>query len=125
MSFAETNEGQEAEVALRAGYQYSYALTLASATAGAFPYTLSGQDQRLIEFNMTGGVGSFLLPAIPDDFMDFEFQEIGGSATALTINGNGKLIEGSATLVMNAPGQVRKLRYSPTAGQWKIVGGYL
>jgi len=23
------------------------------------------------------------------------------------------------------PGQVRKLRYSPTAASWKIVGGYL
>ena len=125
MSFAETNEGQEAEVALRAGYQYSYALTLASATAGAFPYTLSGQDQRLVEFNMTGGVGSFLLPAIPDDFMDFEFQEINNSTNTLTINDNGKLIEGSATLIMNVPGQIRKLRYSPTATAWKIVGGYL
>lgn len=120
MSIAETNECQQADVAQRAGYAYSYSLSLSLA---ALPYTLSGQDQRLVEFNVSDGVGSVLLPETPDDFMEFELSEIAGSAVALTVDGNGKNINGNPTYVMNGPFMQRKFRYSPTAAAWIVSGG--
>lgn len=120
MSFAETNEAQQADVAQRAGYAYSYSLSL---TFADLPYTLSGQDQRLVEYDTIDGIGTVKLPPAPDDFMEFEFSEVVGSANALTVDGNGKNIDGFPTATLNTPGMVRIYRYSPTAGQWLSVGG--
>lgn len=120
MSFAETNEAQQADVAQRAGYAYSYSLGLATA---ALPYTLSCQDQRLIEYDLSAGIGSVLLPPTPDDFMEFELQEIGNSTNALTVDGNGNTINGASSITLNQAGIVRRLRYSPTAAEWRVVGG--
>lgn len=126
MSFAESNSARATEVNLGAGFQYAYSLKLITATTAT--YTLSGGDQRLVEFDSSGGAGTLKLPAQPDDWMTFEVAESAGSATALTVDGNGNTINGSASYVMNAAGRVRVFRYVPSAvignpGGWKVVGG--
>lgn len=124
MSVAESSIARQREVAIQAGYQFAASLKL---TTADLPYTLSGGDQRLVEYNMTGGIGTVTLPADPDIGLQFEFCEAANNATALTIDGNGNTIAGAATLVLSTANRTRVLRYvSATGGttaEWKIVGG--
>ena len=54
----------------------------------------------------------------------FTLKECAGSANAcVTLGGNGKLIEGSATLLLNVPYRCRVLRYSEPGDQWEVIGG--
>jgi hypothetical protein len=57
--------------------------------------------------------------------MTFHFSEVKNSANALVIDGNGKTINGAATLTMNAAYRQRKLRYSTLTGvaQWIVIEG--
>lgn len=125
MSFAESVDGRASQVNRGAGFEYSYSLKLL--TAATPSYTLSDADQRLVEFNTTGGPGLLYLPAQPDDWMEFEVIEAAGVNTALTIDGNGHTIMGSAQYVFNAAGRIRSFRYVPATGsaasEWKIVRG--
>jgi hypothetical protein len=124
MGYAESNQARAREVNLGAGFHFASSLKL---TTTELPYTLSGGDQRLVEYDMTGGVGTVTLPAEPDDWMQFEFCESANVATALTIDGNGNTISGSATFVLSTANRTRILRYVPATGvaaaEWKIVGG--
>lgn len=126
MSTAEANSARATEVNLGAGFQYAYSLKLNTVTSPT--YTLTGGDQRLVEYDSSGGTGTLKLPANPEDWMQFELAESANSATALTVDGNGNTIHGVASYVMNAPGRVRVFRYVPSAvvgspGDWRIVGG--
>lgn len=126
MSFSESNAARATEVNLGAGFQFSYSLKLVTATTAT--YTLTGGDQRLVEFDSSGGAGTLQLPAQPDDWMTFEVAESANSAVALTVDGNGSMINGSASYIMNVAGRVRVFRFVPSAvigspGEWKVVGG--
>lgn len=125
MSFAESNSVRATEVNLGAGFQYASSLKLVTATTAT--YTLSGGDQRLVEYDATGGPGTLKLPPQPDDWMEFEVAESANLATALTVDGNGNTINGSTSYVLNAPGRIRIFRFVPATGaavaEWKVVGG--
>ena len=103
----------------RAGFDLgSQQLALYTATT-----TLGNNHGELVQFNATGGAFTIYLPPKPYDGMTFHFSEAAGNATALTVDGNSKSINGAATLTMNAAYRQRKLRYSSLASQWIIVGG--
>lgn len=118
MSLAENNESRAVEVNRGAGFQYAYSLQFVTATLAT--YTLADNDQRLVEYNCTGGAGTIYLPAQPDPWMEFEFVEVAGVATALTIDGNGKTIDGGGSLLLNGAYRRRKVRYNGT--EWNVVG---
>lgn len=120
MSYAESQDARASEIGFTAGVEYSYSLDLVLADQTATTYTLTGDDQRLVEFDATGG-GTLKLPEDPDDWMEFEINEVVGGAGVLTVDGNGNNIEGNATLIMNVPWMKRKLRYSPVASQWLVT----
>lgn len=125
MSFAESNSVRATEVNLGAGFQYAHSLKLITATTPT--YLLTGGDQRLVEYDATGGPGTLQLPANPDDWMEFVVAESAGLATPLTVGGNTNTVNGSVSYIMNAPGRVRVFRYVPATGaaaaEWKVVGG--
>lgn len=125
MSFAESGEARAVEVNRGAGFAYSNSLKLVTATTPT--YTLTSGDQRLVEYDATGGPGTLKLPAQPDDWMEFEVAESANLNTAVTVDGNGNTINGAASYLMNVPGRVRRFRYVPATGaasaEWKVVGG--
>ena len=83
--------------------------------------TLTATSPRLLRLDATGGAFQITLPAAPYEAMTFLFSEDVGSTNAVTLDGNGKTINGSATLVMNAAYRQRMLRYNGT--QWIVIGG--
>lgn len=125
MSFAESAGARAPEVQRGAGFEYSNSLKIATATTPS--YELTDADQRLVEYDTSGGAGTVKLPAQPDDWMEFEFCEQAGSAVALTVDGNGNTIDGAALLLLNAPYRVRLLRFVPALGavaaQWVVARG--
>lgn len=100
-----------------AGFQITTSLDLTSAA------TLTENDQRLVRVNATGGAFTVTLPEHPAPGDTFTFKECAGSANAVTLDGNGTLIEGSASLLLNVPWRARTLRYSEPSDQWEIIGG--
>jgi hypothetical protein len=87
--------------------------------------TLSFSSGQFVPYNTTGGAFTITLPASPTEGMQFNFSENAGSATALTIDGNGKNINGASTLSMAVAYRQRKIRYSSATGvgQWIVIGG--
>jgi hypothetical protein len=85
--------------------------------------TLTNSHSELVQFDASGGAFTIFLPASPYDGQTYHLSEIAGNATALTVDGNGKTINGAATLTMNAAFRQRKLRYSALAAQWIVIGG--
>lgn len=125
MAFAESGEARAVEVNRGAGWEYAYSLKLLTAVSAT--YELTDADQRLVEYNASGGAGTLKLPASPDPWMEFEVCESAGLATLLTVDGNGNTINGSASFLMNVPHRCRKFRFVPATGaaaaEWKVVGG--
>lgn len=105
------------QIKLAAGYQITTSLNLSAAR------TLTENDQRLIRVDPTAAGFTVTLPAGPSPGCEYTFKEVAGSANPVTISGNGKLIEGSATYVLNVPYRCRTLRYSDISGQWEVIGG--
>lgn len=83
--------------------------------------TLTDGDGRHVTLDATAGAYTITLPASPYEGQTYHFSENAGLATAVTISGNGKNINGVANLTMNAAFRQRVLRYNGTA--WIIVGG--
>lgn len=108
---------------MRAGFDLSCSATTPYAAA----FTLSEKYGEYIPFDVSGAGGGFTitLPASPYDGMTFHFSEVKGSSNALTVDGNGKNINGASTLSMAVAYQQRKIRYSSATGvgQWIVIGG--
>ena len=83
--------------------------------------TLTVSSAECVPFDASGGAFTIYLPATPYKNLQFHFSENAGSATALTVDGNGKNINGAATLTMNGAYRQRVLRYNGT--QWIIFNG--
>ncbi len=81
--------------------------------------TLSFSSGQFVPYNTTGGAFTITLPASPVEGMQFDFSENAGSATALTIDGNGKNIVGAGTMSRSTAYLATKLRYNGT--QWITV----
>lgn len=100
------------------GIEYVGAQTITSAT------TLTNTSPRFNELDSSGGVSFVVfLPAAPYESQTFSFSESAGSATTVTIDGNGKNINGSASLAMSTAYKQRTLRYNGT--QWIVIAGLL
>lgn len=105
----------------RAGFDMACQVTTPYAAA----FTLGNNHGEYVPFDVSGGGFTITLPASPYDGMTFHFSEVKNSANALVIDGNGKTINGAATLTMNAAYRQRKLRYSTLTGvaQWIVIEG--
>lgn len=106
---------------MRAGFDLSCSATTPYAAA----FTLSEKYGEHIPFDVSGGGFTITLPANPYDGMTFHFSEVKNSANNLVISGNGKTINGAATLTMGVAYRQRKIRYSSATGvgQWIVIGG--
>ena len=106
---------------MRAGFDLSCSATTPYAAA----FTLSEKYGEYIPFDVSGGGFTITLPASPYDGMTFHFSEVKGSSNALTVDGNGKNINGASTLSMAVAYQQRQIRYSSAmgVGQWIVIGG--
>jgi hypothetical protein len=85
------------------------------------PHTSSGTldvSEWLVYADTTAGPFSLLLPAVPYEGQSYKFVDNApaGSFAAnnLTINGNGKTINGAATLVLSTNFASYELRYNGT-----------
>lgn len=83
--------------------------------------TLTDGDGRFIYLDATAGAYTVTLPAAPYEGQTYYVSENANLATAVTIDGNGKNINGAASLTMNAAFRQRVLRYNGT--QWIVIGG--
>lgn len=81
--------------------------------------TLTINTPQFVPYNATGGAFTITLPAAPYEGLQFNFSENAGSATALTIDGNGKNIVGAGTMSRSTAYQATTLRYNGT--QWITV----
>lgn len=100
-----------------AGFQRTTSLNLSA------DRTLTSNDQRLVRLNPSSAGFTVYLPEGPAPGEEFTFKEVAGSTNPVVINGNGKDIEGSATLTLNVARRCRTLRFSEVSGDWEIVGG--
>lgn len=99
------------------GFQITQSLDLTAAR------TLKLRDQRLVRLDASSAAFTVTLPAGPAPGDTFTFKEAAGSANPVTISGNGKLIEGAASLILNVPWRCRVLRFSDTGNRWELIGG--
>lgn len=99
----------------RIGFETRTSQAVFTATA-----TLTHKSGQLCQLDASGGIFTIYLPANPYDGEEFHFSENAGSATAVTIDGNGKNINGAGTLAMAAAYLQKRVRYNGT--QWICVG---
>lgn len=85
--------------------------------------TLASNSVRFNRLDASGGAFTITLPAVPYDSMTFTFSEDANSGNAVTIDGNGKTINGAATLSMATGYKQRTIRYNGT--QWIVIAGLL
>lgn len=102
----------------RAGFDMACQVTTPYAAA----FTLGNNHGEYVPFDVSGGGFTITLPANPYDGMTFHFSEVKNSANNPVISGNGKNINGAATLTMGVAYRQRKLRYSSMTGvaQWIV-----
>lgn len=94
----------------------------ADVLTGAVTLTASSPRLLLLDASLAGF--TVTLPAAPYEGMTFHFSENYGSANAVVLDGNGKNINGAATLTMNGAYRQRVLRYNGAlGGQWVVIGG--
>lgn len=77
---------------------------------------------RFLYLDATAGAFTLTLPADPYEGMCFYLSENAGLTTAITVDGNGKNINGSSTITMNAAYRQRVVRYNGT--QWIVIWGF-
>lgn len=90
--------------------------------ASAFPYTISATQSYIVAQNNTGAPVQINLPAAPSDGEKHVIKDGLGNANAhnITISGNGKNIDGAASVLMSVNYEALTFIYSATAGSWGI-----
>jgi len=83
--------------------------------------TLTANDAEHLYLDASTAGFTVTLPAAPYEGQTYHFSENANSANAVLIDGNGKNVNGAASLTMNAAFRQRVLRYNGT--QWIVVGG--
>lgn len=99
------------------GFELVGGLTITSAS------TLGYGSGRLIQLDASGGAFTLTLPPTPYTGMTFYLSEIAGSVNLVTVDGNGRNINGNPTMLMNGAYRQRWARYNGT--QWIVIGGLL
>lgn len=99
------------------GFEIVGGQTVTSAT------TLTSDSGRLIQLDASGAPFTLTLPALPYVGMTFYLSEVAGSVNLVTVDGNGKNINGGPSLSMNGAYRQRWVRYNGV--QWIVVGGLL
>ena len=99
------------------GFELVGGQTVTSAT------TLGYGAGRLIQLDASGAPFTLTLPAEPYVGTTFYLSEIAGSVNLVTVDGNGKNINGNPTMLMNGAYRQRHIRYN--GSQWIVVGGLL
>ncbi len=85
--------------------------------------TLASNSVRFNRLDSSGGGFTITLPSQPYNSMTFVFSEDNKSANAVVLDGNGKNINGAATLTMSTLRQQRTLRYNGV--EWIVIAGLL
>jgi|JI9StandDraft_1071089.scaffolds.fasta_scaffold04260_4 hypothetical protein len=85
--------------------------------------TLTSDSGRLIQLDASGAPFTLTFPPLPYVGMTFLLSEIAGSVNFVTVDGNGKNINGNPTMLMNGAYRQRHVRYNGV--QWIVVGGLL
>ena len=85
--------------------------------------TLTIDDAEMVYFDASGSAFTVLLPASPFEGLCYWLSENAGSANNVSIDGNGKNINGIAAFAMAAAFQQRRIRYNGT--EWRITGAVL
>lgn len=87
-------------------------------------YTLNAPgpayDPRRQRLDATLGIFTLTMPATPADGEVWMFYEVAGLATAITIDGNGRNINGAGTFTFNVAYRARAFIYDSTADAWFI-----
>lgn len=99
------------------GFEIVGGLTITSAS------TLGYGSGRLIQLDASGAPFTLTFPPLPYVGMTFLLSEIAGSVNLVTVDGNGKNINGNPTMLMNGAYRQRWVRYNGV--QWIVVGGLL
>ena len=85
--------------------------------------TLTSDSGRLIQLDASGAPFTLTFPPLPYVGMTFCLSEIAGSVNLVTVDGNGRNINGNPTMLMNGAYRQRWVRYNGT--QWIVIGGLL
>jgi len=81
-------------------------------------YTVTSSDYTLLANSSTAGF-TITLPATPNSGEILNVKKVDSSANTVTINGNGKTIDGLSTLTINTQNQSYTLQYDGTG--WYIL----
>jgi hypothetical protein len=86
----------------------------------SFPYTAADAN-ALFGVSLAAAIATFTLPAAPTNGRQIIIKDAGGTFGTynLTVNGNGKNIDGAGTFVMNNNYSSITLYYNGT--QWLII----
>lgn len=86
-------------------------------------YTLKGSDTVIsLQVNATASALTIYLPDQPNGNRRRTITKTDSSGNAVTVNGNGNLINGSATYSL--PNQYNSVTVEPTGTDWLIVAAY-
>lgn len=102
----------------RIGFFGREAVTVSAAT-----YTVKPNDQILLVSRTATGACTLTLPLVPYDGEEHVVKDTGALAGTnfITVNGNGKNIDGSATVVLAVNRGVFTIRYDGASTQWHVL----
>lgn len=84
--------------------------------------TTLNESCEAILVNTSGGAITITLPLTPTDGTFFYIKDKGNAGTNnITINGNGKNIDGAATTVININDDYTEVLYCSTSDEWFIL----
>lgn len=112
MTAAEALQFNATQVHPMNGPAFRTAKTVTAAT------TLTASDARRIRYDAAGGAFTLTLYPNPSDGDLIMLQEVGNSANVVTVDGNGKTING--TLTLNTAYRMRGLLFDFTANAWFV-----
>jgi len=75
---------------------------------------------RDVHYDATAGAFQVNLPPNPEDDHTIDFVEVGNSTNNLTIDGNGKLVEGVVNVVFSTARQIKHLVFSADIDEWIV-----
>jgi len=80
-----------------------------------------GINDFTIDVDATSGAVTIDLPADPPQGIVYAIGKADVSGNSVTIDANGKTINGSATEVLSAQYDYRMIQYVPGADEWRII----